>query len=806
MPVNALPVEQLRTLCDPSSFSFNSTDELQPSEKLSGQDRARKAIDLASAMKHGGFNLFVMAGDGVGARQQVTGYLQDVAGKGKAPHDTVYVFNFEENHRPRMIQLKPGQGPQFAKLMDEAIEELKETLPSLFQNEEYRAKRQEFDEAFKKRQMEAFEVLSKEAQSKGAAMTQSQTGFGFVPMRDEAALSPEDFRAMPEKEREAIQAVLEELQGKLQEIAALLPDWDRERRGLVKDLNRTFTAKMVKHALSPVRRSFKNNRAIKPHLDAIEKDMEFQAGQLGEQSAAPMAPDTGASAPTSLSNPVHLEALLHRYSVNVIVCHKPREGEPVVFEDHPTLANLVGRVEFRAKMGTMATDFSLIRSGSLHRANGGYILLPVAQLLRQPMVWDALKRALRNRELKIESPSQSYSVLQTTTLEPQAVPLDVKVVLLGDRGLYYQLSQMDPDFSELFKIVSDFEDQTPRAESSALFSSMVGDLARNHGCLPLHKTAVARLNDYSSRLVSDAERLSLDSESLKDVIQEADFYARSKKRRLIKEHHIERAIESKRYRLSRVKDRSLEMITRESMLIDTDGERVGQINGLAVLSIGDFKFGKPSRISVSTRMGSGQFIDVEREAKLGGTSHTKGVYILSGYIKSHYAQEYPLSLSASIAFEQSYGGVDGDSASSTELYAMLSSLSGVPIKQGIAVTGSVNQFGDIQVIGGVNEKIEGFFEICRKKGLTGSQGVLVPVGNVKNLMLHTDVVEAVKSGNFSIYAVATIDEGIEVLTDSPAQEIHDKVEARLLNFAELRRDFSKGGNDGAKDEDADLIA
>ncbi len=806
MPVKALPVEQLRLLCDPDSFHFNATDDLEPSEKLSGQDRARKAIDLAASMKHGGFNLFVMAGDGAGARQQVTGYLQEIAERGVAPDDTVYVHNFDESHRPHMIQLKPGKGPLLAKAMDEAIEELKETLPSLFQNEEYRARRQEFDEAFQKRQVEAFEVLSREAESKGAGMVRSQTGFGFVPMKNGEAVKPEEFRELPESEREQIQATLEKLQGKLQEVAAEIPDWDRDRRNQVKNLNRDFTQKMVKHALTPVRKAFRNNKAIKPHLAAIEKDMEFQAGQLGEQSAAPMGPEGAAAAPPLLSDPNQLDALLHRYSVNVVVCHDPKEGAPVVFEDHPTLGNLVGRVEFRAKMGTMATDFSLIRSGSLHRANGGYLLLPVAQLLGQPMVWDAIKRALRNRELKIESPAQSYSVLQTTTLEPQAVPLSVKVVLFGDRGLYYRLSQMDPDFSELFKLVSDFEDQTPRDSGKEHFASMVGDLARNHSCLPLHKTAVARLNDYSARLVSDAQRLSLDSESLNDIIQEADYYARSKKRRLIKEHHIERAIESKRDRLSRVRDRSLEMITRESMLIDTDGERAGQINGLAVLSIGDFKFGKPSRISVTVRMGSGQVIDVEREASLGGTSHTKGVYILSGYIKSHYAQTYPLSLSASIAFEQSYGGVDGDSASSTELYAMLSALSEAPIQQGLAVTGSVNQFGDVQVIGGANEKIEGFFEICRQRGLNGNQGVLVPVGNVKNLMLHKDVVEAVKEGKFSIYAVSNIDEGIEILTGVSAEAIHDKVEARLRSFAEQRRDFAKGEDDCGEDNDTELLA
>ena len=533
------------------------------------------------------------------------------------------------------------------------------------------------------------------------------------------------------------------------------------------------------------------------YLTSVQQDVIDNLDEfLGITDTPPAAPPE-ASPP----RPPIRTSFFRRYQVNVVVDHSGATGAPVIYEDHPTVQNLVGRIEHMAQMGALVTDFNLIKAGALHRANGGYLILDARKVLLQPFAWEELKRALRSREIRIEVLGQTLSLVSTVSLEPEPIPLDVKVILLGERMLYYTLYEADPDFGELFKVAADFEDQMDRtADNHLLYARMIGTIARQEGLRPLDRAAVARVIEQSARLAGDAEKLSTHVHSIADLLREADYWAGEAQHHVIAAMDVQHAIDAQIRRLDRVRERIQEEIQRGTILIDTQGAAVGQVNGLSVLSMGQFAFGRPSRITARVRLGRGEVVDIEREVALGGPIHSKGVLILSAYLGARYAADRPLSLSASLVFEQSYSGVEGDSASSAELYALLSALADLPVKQGLAVTGSVNQRGQVQAIGGVNEKIEGFFDTCRAQGLTGEQGVLIPASNVKHLMLRHDVVAAVAAAQFQVYAVETIDQGIELLTGVPAGErdnagafpagsVNQRVEARLVELAEKRLAF-----------------
>jgi lon-related putative ATP-dependent protease len=624
-------------------------------------------------------------------------------------------------------------------------------------------------------------------------------------------LSPDEIQQLSEEEQERLQQKVEEMQEELQEILRQVPGWQRKMRERLNELNREMANLAVGGLIDELREKYSDYPEVVEHLDAVQEDvvenaenfLPQQGGQQGgglQQQLQQMMQGGDAQGRQAMVQ----EALMRRYKVNVIVDNSDTEHAPVIYEDNPTYQNLIGRIEHMARMGALMTDFHLIKAGALHRANGGYLLLDARKVLTEPYAYEALKRALDSEKLRIESLGRQLSIISTVSLEPEPIPLNVKIGLYGNRLIYYLLTQFDPEFADLFKVQADFHEEMDwDEENQQLYARLIGTMVREAELQPFERGAVARVIEHSARMVGDSEKLSTKGETLGDLLREANHWAQENGNGIVTAQDVQRAIDAQIYRADRLRERMQEAILRDTVLIDTDGEEVGQINGLSIIPLGDFMFGRPTRITARTRMGKGEVVDIEREVELGGPIHSKGVLILSGFLGARYAEEKPLSLSASLVFEQSYGQIEGDSASSAELYSLLSSLAQVPIKQSMAVTGSVNQRGQVQAIGGVNQKIEGFFDICEARGLTGDQGVIIPASNVKNLMLRHDVIDAVGEGRFHIYPVETVDEGIEILTGVPAGErgpdgnypegsINFKVEQRLGELAEKRSEFGKG--------------
>jgi lon-related putative ATP-dependent protease len=698
--------------------------------------------------------------------------------------------------------------------MQQMVDELFVVIPASFESEEYQVQAQAIAEELQSRQEEALEALSKRAQERDIALVRTQAGLAFAPMRGGEVIAPDEFIKLAEEEREQVQSEVGELQGELQKILRQIPQWSREGREKLKELSREVAAFTLTPVVEEVRQKYSDLPHVLDYLQAVQQDIAENVDKFLQSpgQSSPMARLMGHSASgvgDEAADPRSSPAspFFNRYKVNVLVDHGHSQGAPVIYEDHPTYQNLIGRVEHIAQMGALLTDFSLIKPGALHQANGGYLILEARNVLAQPYAWEGMKRALQANSITIESLGQMLSLITTVSLEPEAIPLDVKVVLLGERLLYYLLYQYDPEFRELFKVNADFEDQLARTpENNQAYAQFIAALTHKNELRPFDRTAVARVIEHGSRLISDAEKLSAHLESIADLLRESDYWAGEAGDQVVTTTHVQQAIDAKVYRSSRLRERMQEAIWRETVLIDTSGAKVGQINGLSVLQVGDFTFGRPSRITARVQMGKGEVVDIERQVELGGPIHSKGVLILAGFLGGRYAVERPLSLSASLVFEQSYAGVEGDSASSAELYALLSALADVPIKQSFAVTGSVSQYGQIQAIGGVNDKIEGFFDICRQRGLNGEQGVLIPSSNVQNLMLRQDVAAAVAEGRFHVYPVATVDEGIELLTGVTAGEpdkdgnypegtMNQRVTARLLALAEKQRDFNRPAPD-----------
>ncbi len=795
-----LTTEELYHRCDPDQFNFDTTADLEEISEMAGQERAVEAVLFGIGIRREGYNLFALGPSGTGKHTLVRGFIAEQASREPTPCDWCYINNFEQSTRPVLLQLPPGIGRRLQSDMDCLIEELRSTLPAAFETESFRTRRQAIDEEIEARHEAAFRTLGEEAQGKGVALLHTPTGFVLTPVQNDEVLTPEQFEKLPPEQQNQITTVISELQERLQAIIRQSPQWRREGYEKIKALTREVTSVEVGHLIDELRGKYEKLPEIVSYLSAVQQDVIDNVDDF----IKPPEPALAALMSGSPSANGKGSFTFRRYKVNLLVAHEEKSGAPVVYEDHPTFPNLIGQVEYLSHLGAMVTDFNLIRAGALQRANGGYLLLDAHKILQQPYAWDGLKRALRAGEIRVESPGQSIGLMNAVSLEPQPIPLSVKVVLLGERTLYYLLSQYDPDFSELFKVAVDFEDEMTRSpENHLLYARTIGSIARKEGLLPLDRAAVARVIEHSSRLAGDAERMTTHKVTLANLLREADFWAVREERTAIGSGNVQQAIDAQNRRADRMRTRYLEEIERGTILIDTSGQRVGQINGLSVIMLNQFSFGHPTRITARVRLGRGEVIDIEREVALGGPIHSKGVLILAGFLGARYATDYPLSLSASLVFEQSYGGVEGDSASSAELYALLSALAEIPLRQSFAVTGSVNQHGEVQAIGGVNEKIEGFFDLCRVRGLTGEQGVLIPAVNSRHLMLRHDVVAAVAAGQFHIHPVSTIDEGIEILTGLPAGSrdlqghfpygsINQRVEVRLIELAEKRISFGSG--------------
>ena len=763
----------LYTACDPNQFDFETTADIAaadsadigPLENVFGQDRAVEAVRFAVGMRHQGYNLFAHGEEGTGKYSLVRRFLERQAADEPMPGDWCYINNFVESHRPRALRLPPGRGRPLSTDMERLVDELRAAIPAIFEGDEYRQRRTVIEEQFKEVSEGAFENLQKRALAADVALIRTPVGLALAPVRDGEVLKPDEFKALPEEEQEARKAKMEDLQHQLEEILQQMPQWEKRQREQIKALDREVTQHTVGFLIDELKTAWKDLSDVLDYLEAVRADVVDNAEDF--LPAEQQAPQVQAVDP-GLRRARRESPTFRRYRVNVIVDNGPagsETGAPVVDEDNPTQPNLIGRIEHISQFGTLTTDFNLIKPGALHRANGGYLIVDARKLLLQPMAWETLKRALRARRIRVETLAESMGWAGTVSLDPEPIPLEVKVVLLGEPMLYYLLSQHDPDFRELFKVAADFDTRMDRDSSNANhYARLIATLAAEEGLKPLDRGAVARMVEHGARLADDAEKLTAHMGSIVDLVREADYWARRARSRTVKAAHVQRAIDAKVYRSDRLRERIQEEIRRGTLVIETEGEAVGQVNGLAVLQLDDFSFGRPSRISCRVRIGQGRVVDIEREVALGGPLHSKGVLILSAYLGTRFARKRPLSLSASLVFEQSYGGVDGDSASSAELYALLSALSGMPIKQSLAVTGSVDQNGRVQAIGGVNEKIEGFFDVCKARRLSGDQGVLIPAANVKHLMLRADIVEAVESGHFHIYAIETVDQGIAVLT------------------------------------------
>lgn len=756
-----LPAQQLRRSVDPDSLGFSSTSELQPITGLIGQDRALKAIEFGASMNSHDFNVFVLGPTAAGKTTAVKAFLKKKNQEPSPVYDWVYVNNFDDFNRPSAIRMPCGRAQAFAKRMVEVIDELRQTVPTAFESEDYQAQRRQIDDGFRAGQEEAFEALNQKAQAQNIAILKTPNGIAMAPMHDGKVVKPEVFSGLPEEMRRSVEEKIAVLQTELESILETVPKSDKERREKLADLNGEFAESAVREALKDLRAEYTDIPEVTAYLEAAGHDLIRNVASFLPQ---PEEVEQVVRQPVDVSR----DPRFRRYMVNVVVANGSPDvcERPIVEELNPTYGNIVGRIEHIAQMGAIVTDFSLIKPGAMHRANGGYLLIDARKLLLSPFAWEALKRALKSQEIKIEAPAETTAgIMSTQTLDPEPIPLNVKVILFGDRQLYYMLAANDPDFDRLFKVQADFDDTIARNdENHEAYARLITSIVVKHELRHASVGAVARLIAEGSRIADDRDKLSIEIGRLADIVREADFRAGEAGRAEITEEDVERAIDERIQRSDRMRDRAQESITREVVLIDTEGKKIGQINGLSVLQLGNFAFGRPTRITARAHMGRGRVTDIEREVKLGGPLHSKGVMILWGFLAGRFAQRQRLAMAASLVFEQSYGGVDGDSASSTELYALLSALSEVPIDQGLAVTGSVNQWGEVQAIGGVNEKIEGFFDICQERGLTGNQGVLIPEANVQHMMLRPDIVEACEKGRFRVHSVGHIDQGIEILT------------------------------------------
>jgi lon-related putative ATP-dependent protease len=755
-----LKPNELRRVCEAAAFKFKDTSELAPLDVVIGQERAVQAIEFGLNMRSPGYNIFVTGAEGTGKFTIVRDLATRHAKAQAAPDDWCLVNNFQDEFRPLPIALPPGRGTSFAKKIQRIVNDLKREIPKAFETEPHLKKVTEIKARFNSRQQAIFQKIERFAAERSLRIDSSQKDYPVVPIVDSKILAAEDYQKLPDAVRADIDARVGQMQAEIEASGRKIEKLTQQLHADIERVMNEVVIALVKKRLGPLRADFRDRGPVLAYLDNLQADVVenfnlFMPAEKGEPPAAGECPQP-------------LKSPFQNYQVNVLAHREPMKGAPVIFESNPTYFNMFGRIEKRAYMGTVNTDFTLVQAGALLNANGGYLLMEIESLLMNPYVWEALKRALQTQSLSIEDVPEE-SAFGTTSLRTAPIPLEAKVLLLGSYEAFEWLQNFDSKFNKIFKVRADFDQEVARTpESVQLYARFIARVCREENLLPFNPRGVAAIVEFGEKYVSDQNKLSIRFGPLLGVLKEADYWARSQKARVISERHVIRAFQEHRFRYSLYEQKVHESYRDGTIMIDVDGAVVGQINGLAVYQIGEYSFGRPVRITAETFMGKPGVVNIEREADLSGRTHDKGVLILSGFLGSVFAQHHPLSLATSITFEQSYDEIDGDSASASELYAILSSLSGIPIRQGIAATGSVNQKGQIQAIGGVNQKIEGFFEVCREKGLTGAQGVIIPCSNVQNLMLRRDVIDAAKKKQFHVYRVATVAEGIEVSTGVPA--------------------------------------
>lgn len=791
-----VPVERLRRHCRPEELDYETTGEVQPLKDFIGQERAVRAMQFGVTMRAPGYNVYVAGPTGTGKSTYISDILMREAARGTAPSDWCYLYNFKNPDQPRVVSLPPGFGKNLQKDMEDLVKDLRVAIPKAFEGEDYEQKKTAIMQELEQKVEKAINEVRREATEAGFLMKQGANGFYFTPTKEGKKLSIDEYEALPSQVQEELEKQGRLMQQKLEEILTSTRQLERETKEKIVDLEKQIVLVAAGPPIKKLQDKFGKFAGVLEHLRGILDDMAKNLEQL-------KAPSPGAGMSCDGQN------LFDRYRVNLFVSNGESTGVPVIFENSPNYYNLFGKIEYNTQMGTLSTDHTMIKPGAIHRANGGFLVLQARDLLTDPGVWDTLKRALKNRVCVVENIGEHYRMVPTVSLRPEPIALDIKVILVGSYQIYSLLYSLDEDFQKFFKVKVDFDTEMPRTqENLAHYSAFVGAVCARENLRHFDRTGLAELIEYGSRLAGDQNKLSTKFNEVIEVVYEAATWAEAENSPLVESSHVIRAIGEKVYRSSRIEEKLREMMLKDVIMVDTDREVVGQINGLSVLDLGDYSFGRPSRITASTFMGQEGVVNIERESHMSGSSHTKGVLTLVGYLGAKFAQDKPLRLSARITFEQLYDGVDGDSASSTELYCILSSLSGLPIYQGLAVTGSVNQMGEIQPIGGVTEKVEGFFNLCRERGLNGRQGVIIPVQNIDNLMLNHEVTRAVSEGKFHIYAVSTVAEGIELLTGVPAGSpdqggsypegtVFALVNSKLAVYARGLKEFSPAGEGGS---------
>ena len=805
-----VPASELHRRSKSLGVEFERSDELPGRDGALGQERAVDAIRFGIDVASDGHNVFVLGRHGTHRHGLARQLAEEKARKDPTPGDWCYVNNFVAPERPGTLYFPAGKGSEFRDDMRALIDELRLAIPASFEGDDYRAQIKAVEAETQQELEEQWRGLEERAEQEGIGILQTPTGYVLAPVRDGEVIDEEAFSKLPAEEREKVQATIRRLSDELQAHIERMPQLRKRHREKVRAINRQVTEHAVGVLIDDLKKKYDELPEVVAYLQSVQENIIDNSHDFHEQERAPL--------PFLARDP---SQTFGQYEVNLVVSNEADAVAPVVFEANPTYNNIIGKVEHRSEMGALVTDFRLIRAGALLEANGGYLILDMQRVLSRPFVWEALKQALFAKQVRIESPGETWGLVSTTTLKPEPVPLDIKIILIGERWLYYLLCQYDSEFNDLFKVAADFDDELHRTDDNvAAFASLIADRIGDLKLLPFSRGAVRYVIEQRARRAEDSERLSMHMRSLEDLLVQADYWARQRQGEVVEEEDVANAIGKLQRRLGRPQAKVIDAIERDVLLIDTAGASVGQVNGLSVVSLGEYEFGHPVRITATTRMGSGKVVDIEREVELGGAIHSKGVMILAAMLSSRYAREVPLALQGNIVFEQTYGGVEGDSASVGEFCALVSSISGIPVRQNIAVTGSVNQLGRVQVVGGINEKIEGFYDVCARRGLDGSHGVVIPRDNVKHLMLREDVVKSVEQGLFSVYAVTRVDDAVSILTCVDAGErdangaypqgsVNFRVEEELIRFAMARKRFDSDADDdkesgnGKKDKTKD---